>query len=886
MTASVFRKISRLLSLRSGAAPARRRPGPALLWLLATVLLAAPFTASAQLNLNGRSYDVQGDVAMIGNQLLQCSSDQSNACHGNNGSNTNVNMVWVNVDPVGAPAPANSSTADLTVGMMPSGATIKTAWLYWAGRSGNSNANRGVIWLKIPGGGYTQITASELNTFTTVANTDNTSRPYTAKADVTALVQAGGSGTYAVGGLTANSGNGGSLGNYGGWAIIVLYEHNSKPLRRLMLWDGNAGYLGSSGTVAQTVSGILTPPSGNFNAYMGALVWEGDAGLTGDNFSLTGAGVLDGGVLSDTASPNNNFWNSRVSNLGVLNTARNPAHANNYAIDLKLVDISNIPANAGKPRISNSATTATLTFGTSADNYFPHALVFVSDLFRPSVLPSLTKTVANVSRPGAPDVMPGEILEYTIKFGNSGQDGAIRVVVTDPIPTGTTYVPNSLSVHRDDGLGIGSATPRSDASGDDQGEFNGSQVVFRVGSGSDAVNGGMLAQNQQAELRFRVTVNPDFLGPTLTNVVSLTHGSQTFPNDPDQTVTGNTNSTIPLLIPPVRVTKTSTPSSGSTVNADDEITYTLTAEVTDVALATALVLTDTLTAGQMFGAVMPGSSFSANVGGAPVLVFTLPAGTVPGTYSVSYITRVEANASGSIGNTVVASGQVPAPLCTSCTTTHPLADPAISIFKLSAPADGSDVAPGDTVTYTLMATITQAALTSPLVLTDTLGTGLTFGSVTAPGSYTPDTSAAPVLTFTLPVGTPPGAYAVEYTATVAAGATGSVGNSVVPTGGSPTAPTCADCTTTHTVKADPDLAVVKTGPAAATYGVPYDYTITVTNSGGAATTAAATVTDVISDDLGINSVSPGCVVSAPPAPFVVTCTVPAGLSNVAPNNTA
>ncbi|HET9047813.1 MAG TPA: hypothetical protein VFN29_02445 [Chiayiivirga sp.] len=34
-----------------------------------------------------------------------------------------------------------------------------------------------------------------------------------------------------------------------------------------------------------TVSAISTPVSGDFNAYMGALVWEGDAGLTGVNSS-------------------------------------------------------------------------------------------------------------------------------------------------------------------------------------------------------------------------------------------------------------------------------------------------------------------------------------------------------------------------------------------------------------------------------------------------------------------------------------------------------------------------------------------------------------------------------------------------------------------------
>ena len=110
-------------------------------------------------------------------------------------------------------------------------------------------------------------------------------------------------------------------------------------------------------SASATVSGLVTPPAGNFKAYMGALVWEGDDGINGDQFNLSGAGVQNGGNLSDAQSPVNNFWNSRISRLGSLFTNRNPAYANNFAIDLKMVDISNVPANTG-PRMANSGTTA------------------------------------------------------------------------------------------------------------------------------------------------------------------------------------------------------------------------------------------------------------------------------------------------------------------------------------------------------------------------------------------------------------------------------------------------------------------------------------------------------------------------------------------------
>src|SRR5690606_21347337 len=144
-----------------------------------------------------------------------------------------------------------------------------------------------------------------------------------------------------------------------------------------------------------------------------------------------------------------------------------------------------------------------------------------------------------------------------------------------------------------------------------------------------------------------------------------------------------------------------------------------------------------------------------NTAGAPVLVFTLPNGTAPGTYAVTYTATVDASATGNVGNVVVPTGgsSTPPTCGTACSTTHPLSDPGISVVKSSNPATGTEVTRGQLISYTLTATVTDAALTSPLVLTDTLGAGLTFGSFPTRGASEPNTAGAPVLVFTLPNGT-------------------------------------------------------------------------------------------------------------------------------------
>ncbi|MEX2497288.1 MAG: isopeptide-forming domain-containing fimbrial protein, partial [Wenzhouxiangellaceae bacterium] len=191
---------------------------------------------------------------------------------------------------------------------------------------------------------------------------------------------------------------------------------------------------------------------------------------------------------------------------------------------------------------------------------------------------------------------------------------------------------------------------------------------------------------------------------------------------------------------------------------------------------------------------------------------------------------VDEDATGTLSNNVVATGGGdPNPDCPSCTTEHPVDDPSVSVSKASDPVSGSSVSATDTITYTLTAVVSNAALTSDLVLEDTLSTGLTFGTVTSAGSFTANTAGNP-LVFTLPSGTVPGSYSVEYTATVDEDATGTLSNNVVATGGGDPNPDCPSCTTEHPVAA---LSLLKTAgePTGGNAGETITYTFEVTNTG-------------------------------------------------------
>ncbi|MGB2788680.1 MAG: hypothetical protein WBC13_05115, partial [Dokdonella sp.] len=431
-----------------------------------------------------------------------------------------------------------------------------------------------------------------------------------------------------------------------------------------------------------------------------------------------------------------------------LNNARNPAYYNNFAIDLKLVDISNTPANAALPHLSNSADpsigiNATLSFTTSQDVYFPHALVFVTDLFRPDVIPTLLKTATKIGGSPGPDLHPGDTIEYTISFHNQGRDGAIRVVADDPIPVGLIYVPGSIQIIQDDGFPA-NVGPKSDATDGDTAEFDPGAsprgtLVYRVGGGATGgvppptVEGGTLLPNQGVVLRYRATIDPGFGGSIITNVVNITHGSLTFPNDPSQTVSGSVDSDITISpFPQMLLSKVANPTSIANL-AGQTSQFTITAfnyngPVTNVNL------TDTLPANWAFVAnsatiTLPGggtiSGAAANPGiSGQLLSWNLAQNMAAGeTLSITFTAVTTAPPGGnSINNATVSgldSGNTPVGANASATV-------RISDLRISKQASPTNVQPGDTVTYTVTVTNAGTSRQNNIVVTDPLPPGVTY----------------------------------------------------------------------------------------------------------------------------------------------------------------
>jgi uncharacterized repeat protein (TIGR01451 family) len=421
-----------------------------------------------------------GDIVMAANTLLSCQEGAAGCADARAGrtgaklGNNSWDMRFVDVD--SDAATFNSSSADVA---LPADASILFAGLYWgansrAGASGGQaapNANaKNTVRFATPTNAYVAVTANRVDEGTATSQVG----AYQGFADVTALVSAGGAGTY----TTANVQTGRGLDRYAGWSLVVAYHSPSAPPRNLTVFDGFETVNSGDPPHELSVSGFRTPAFGPVRSALGFVVYEGDRSLGGDYGSLNSTKSRD------------NLFDSRISRFGQAVTTKTPNYDNQLGFDAQVLDTTGV--------LPNGATSAAIRLVTTGDTYLPGVGWFVTELFAPDVQSS--KSVTDVNGGLAE---PGDELEYVITGANRGQDAALNTVVTDPVPANRSFVPGSLRV-----TGGAGAGPRSDAAGDDAGEFDASagQVVFRVGAGAGTLAGGRIAPNETYEARYRVRV--------------------------------------------------------------------------------------------------------------------------------------------------------------------------------------------------------------------------------------------------------------------------------------------------------------------------------------------------------------------------------------------
>ena len=456
------------------------------------------------------SINANGAIVTIGNNLMTCPATDANCAAAKIGkapNNNNNAFDMINLDADNEPTTFNSSMSSLS---LPTGAKVEWAGLYWgarlnAGVNGVAGTgNMAQMSLKAPGAASYQTIAADPTPSSQFGPYSAGANAYQRMADVTAIVAAAGSGDY----WGANVVGGTGQDRYAGWSLVVVYEAPGLPLRNLTVFDGFTN-VGASSPQTITVSGFQAPLTGPVDATLTMVAYEGDMTQTGDFTKLNGA------QLATATSPGSNFFNSTNDWLGASVTTRNPADKNMLGFDIKDVGASGI--------IGNDDTSATFTFGSTGDAYYPGVLTTAINLYAPDFTAS-SKTAVDLS--GNSPAQPGDIIAYNVNYVNSGQDPATGLVSTDPLPDGVAYVPGSLTL----GVpGFATPLPLTDAALDDQGEFDSAtnSVVVRIGNGASPTSGGALNPGGMESYQFQVQVLPDAAGLSLTNIAHLAYTTGT-----------------------------------------------------------------------------------------------------------------------------------------------------------------------------------------------------------------------------------------------------------------------------------------------------------------------------------------------------------------------
>jgi uncharacterized repeat protein (TIGR01451 family) len=157
---------------------------------------------------------------------------------------------------------------------IPTGSTIKKAYLYWASSSSNTTADSQVVF------NNQTITANR-----TYSHYTGTWYFTSAVADVTTLVSSTRNGNYTMTGLDIYSTNAHCTTQVtlGGWALMVIYEDDAEDFRVLNIYEGFEYFRNNSLTLNPDNFVLPTNPNGK-HAH---ITWEGDDSLGGTDEFLT-----------------------------------------------------------------------------------------------------------------------------------------------------------------------------------------------------------------------------------------------------------------------------------------------------------------------------------------------------------------------------------------------------------------------------------------------------------------------------------------------------------------------------------------------------------------------------------------------------------------------
>ena len=567
-------------------------------------------------------------------------------------------------------------------------------------------------------------------------------------------------------------------------------------------------------------------------------------------------------IFTDTIPANTTFQSISAANGWACGTTppvggtgnvncTNPSFGTGSAVFTLIVKVN--PTVAAATIITNSANIASGTPDTDITNNQATTTTTVT-----------TMADLSVTKSGTPNpVTAGTVLTYTITTANAGPSYAQTAVLTDTLPTGTTF--KSLTA----GAGWSCTTPVTNT--------NGTVSCTAASYGITATTFTLVA-NVDADV---------VVSTTLSNVAHISSATlDPNPNNNQATATTNVATLAELAIG-----KTGTPTA---LNAGQNVTYTLVVTNTGPSNSASTIVNDPLPANTSFQSLSSPGGWSCttpalNAGGTVNCTnasfgmgsgtFTLVARVLPTTPNNSVITNTAAITS-STADPI--SGNNSASTSTAVSTSTDL-----SITKTTA---GNSITAGTNLTYTVTVVNNGPSNAASTVLTDTLPFSTTFQSINTPSGWncqTPGVNSSGPITCTNasdPLSTTVFTLVakVDPALTINKVITNTAYISTVTTD---TNSANNQATVTNTVATQANLAVDATAPDTILAGSDLSYSIVVTNA-GPSNAASTVLTDTLPVSTTFQSLTtaPSWTCSTPVTGTAgtISCTNPSAIPGSSP----
>jgi trimeric autotransporter adhesin len=306
---------------------------------------------------------------------------------------------------------ALNTTSTTALSGIPSGTTIRNAYLYWGGSGGSADTS-------------VTLNGSPISATRTFSSTYTGVTPnlpfFGAFANVTSIVNTTRNGNYTFGGLTVVTGSPHCdvSAVVSGWSLIVIYESASERLRAINLYDGLASFRGSQ--LVLNPDGFRVPPT-NIDGRIAVFTLEGDPAnsdtMNGIDEALRYNGsLLDDGINVAGSDPPVQQFDGTINTQGL---------ATSYGIDVDQYDIGSL--------LSPGQTSGTTTYSAGGD-----LVLLMAQIVSATSDPAVDLSVA-MSHTGT--FVSGGTGTYNITVSNTaGQEREDNTVtITDTLPAGLTY---------------------------------------------------------------------------------------------------------------------------------------------------------------------------------------------------------------------------------------------------------------------------------------------------------------------------------------------------------------------------------------------------------------------------------------------------------------